>query len=162
MNYEQDMKIDDSALDYECLEQAELMRVYTRHQAELQRDEDVAREELDYIKAELDKKIRMNPDKYGLDKVTEGAINNTIITTDEYQAASKSYINAKFENNSGKGAVRSCDQRKSMIETLTKLHGQAYFAGPKVPRDLHREVLKKQEEKRVDAGVARTLRRTKQ
>jgi hypothetical protein len=31
--------------------------------------------------------------------------------------------------------VKSLEQRKAMIENLTKLHGQSYFASPKVSQE---------------------------
>ena len=161
MNYEDDMWIDESALDLECKDQPELMMKYTKIQAELQKDEDEKKEALDLLKAKLDKKIRYHPDVYNIDKITEGAISSTILRDHEYQAANQTYIDARFENNVAKGAVRSCDQRKSMIETLVKLHGQQYFAGPKVPRDIVKEAEKRKKQKVTEGNIANTLRRTK-
>ena len=159
MNYEKDIKIDPDSLDIEWLEQASLMLKYTRYQAGLQLDEDEAKENLEFITAELDKEIRTNPEKFGIEKITEGVVRNTILLKDEYKEANKEYLTARFENNVGKGAVRSVDGRKTALENLVKLHGQQYFAGPKVPRDLSWEV--KERQKRSDKGVAGKLKRTK-
>lgn len=161
MDYEKDLKIDDSALDLECLDQADLMRIYTREQADLQREEELAKERLDFVQAELDKNIRSDPDRYGLDKITEGAIRNTIVLDEEYKVASKAFINAKYENNVCKGTVRALDHRRNMIENLVKLHGQSYFAGPKLPRDINLEAAKKREEEKMDTKIGSTLKRTR-
>jgi len=54
LNYERDIYINADALDIEWLEQSELMLRYGRHEADTQRNLDLAKEKLDLIKAELD------------------------------------------------------------------------------------------------------------
>ncbi|HQF51190.1 MAG TPA: hypothetical protein PK588_10545 [Paludibacteraceae bacterium] len=139
MDYEKDMQIEEDALDLECLEQARLMLRYCQLAARLEKEEDLAKENLNLVKAEIDKDIRTNPAKYGIDKITEGAIANAIIMDPRYKEASQHYIDARFEANAAAGAVKACEQRKSMLETLARLHGQQYFAGPAVPRDIVKE-----------------------
>jgi len=151
MNYEKDIEIDESALDVECLEQSALMLKYTKYQAETARDEDLAKEHFELVKAELDKEIRNDPDKFDMPKVTESAVNSAILMHENYKKASKRYIEAKFENTVAKGAVRTFDQRKDELENLVRLHGQQYFAGPRVPRDLSDERQKRQ--KNVDKKI---------
>lgn len=159
MNYEKDMQIDETALDIEWLNQAALMMKYARFQAGLQLDEDGMKENLEFITAELDKEIRSNPEKFGIEKITEGVIKNTILLQDKYKEINKEYHDAKFENNVGKGVIKSMDSRKTALENLVKLHGQQYFAGPKVPRDLAWEV--EERKKRADKIVSDKFKRTK-
>lgn len=161
MKYEDDMRINESALDVECLDQADLMLKYTTLQAELQKDEEMIREELDLERAELDKDIRSDPDKYEIDKITESVVMNNIIKDPEYRQINEKYINAKFENNVAKGAVRAVAARKDMLERLILLHGQQYFAGPKMPRDLSFEAKAKHDRKQTNRGVGRSLKRNK-
>jgi hypothetical protein len=52
-------------------------------------------------------------------------------------------------------AVNAFEQRKSALENLVRLFGQSYFAGPKMPRDLHWE--KEEKEKSVNSGIAKHL-----
>ena len=157
MNYEQDITIDDSALDIEWLEQPRLFMKYARHSAEASRDLDKAKENLDIVKAEIDLKIRSNPEKYGLEKVTETAIQNTILTNKQYQETNQAMLDARYEAEMAKGAVRAMEQRKDALENLVRLHGQQYFAGPKVPRDLTWE--RQERQKKVDAGIAGKMMR---
>jgi len=159
MKYEEDMRIDESALDVECLDQADLMLKYTTLQAELQRDEELSREDLDLKRAELDKAIRSDPDKYDIDKVTEAVVMNTIIKDVVYRKMNAEYIDTKFENNVAKGAVRAVAARKDMLERLILLHGQQYFAGPKMPRDLSFEAKAKHDRTQTNRGVGRSLKR---
>lgn len=157
MNYEKDIKIDEDALDIEWLEQPSLMLKYIKLQTQLQKEEELAKEKFELVKAELDKKIRSNPEKFELAKITDSVIQYTILLQNDYTNANTIYIDAKFENNIAKGAVRAMDVRKQSLENLVKLYGQGYFAGPKVPRDLTWE--REERQKRVDKNVGEKLRR---
>jgi hypothetical protein len=157
MNYESDIEIDETSLDVECLNQAVLMMKYTRHEAKCEKERDLSKEALGLVKAELDKKIRTNPEKYGLEKITEGAIAALILQSKEYKEANEEYMETVYEANVAAGAVKSVDQRKKMLELLVQLHGQSYFAGPKVPRNLSDERVKKQ--KSVDTKIASKMTR---
>jgi len=159
MNYEEDVKIDDSALDIECADQASLFLKYAKHAAEARRTLDDVKQSLDITKAEIDKQIREDPEKFGIAKVTEGSIQSAILTDKTYAKAYKTFSDAKFEADMAQNAVQAMNTKKDMLETLTKLHGQSYFAGPRVPRDLTKE--RQLKEKKVDSGVAKHLiRRT--
>ena len=139
LNYEQDVSIDETALDVEWLQQANLMYQYARYHAETKKAVDEAKERLDFIKAKLEMDIRANPETYGLSKVTESAVASAILLQPEYQEASKKYIEARYENDVASAAVRAIDQKKTALENLVKLLSVSYFAGPSVPRDLSLE-----------------------
>jgi hypothetical protein len=159
LNYEKDVTIDESALDVEWLAQPKLMLTYGNHAAEKRKEVDLAKEKLDVVKAELDRKIRENPEIFGLPKITETVVQNTIIIQPEYKKASENYIETKYELDMAMSAVRAIDQKKQALENLVRLHGQQYFAGPKVPRDLSQEWINKQRQKQSDAKVAKAMRR---
>jgi len=161
MNYEQDLNIDPSQLDVEWLEQSRLMMKYARHQAEKQKEEEQAKETLEFTAAELDKEIRNAPSKFGVEKITEGVVRNTIILSDKYKKEYERYTETRFENNIAKGAVRAMEGKKVALENLVKLNGQQYFAGPRSPRDISQEWEKHEKQKRIDAGIGEKLRRTK-
>jgi len=160
MDYESDMYIDHDALDIECLDQPQMMMKYAKKLATLKLERDQLKEEVDLVRAEQDKAIREDPESFGLVKITETAINNTILTTKEYKSVMKEYLQAKFEVDTCQGAVSAIEQRKSMIEALIKLHGQQYFAGPSIPRQLNEEREKRSEN--VQKKIASKMtRRTK-
>jgi hypothetical protein len=160
MNYEKDMQIDESALDVEWLDQASLMMKYARNAANTRRDMDQAKEALDYVKARLDSEIRTDPDKFGITaKVTEATILNTILNQQDYKNANTRFIEAKYEADIAQGAVRAVDARKDALENLVRLHGQQYFAGPKVQRDLSWERAERQ--KKINAGIASETTRSR-
>ena len=159
MNYEKDLYIDETNLDIEWLDQSMLFMKYAKHSAETQRDFDDVKQKLDVLKAELDKEIRENPSDFGIEKVTEGAIQSAILTTPRYQAMYEALLDTKFENDMAKNAVQAFNQRKEALENLVKLNGQQYFSGPKVPRDIHWE--REEKAKRTENKIGKTLNRNR-
>lgn len=147
LNYELDIAIDEQALDVEWLQQPDLMRKYAKHAALTRKDMDEAKERLDIGKARLEMEIRSNPETFGLSKVTESAIQSTLLLQLEYQTLSQSFIDAKYEYEVSSAVVRAIDQKKTALEHLVKLLSASYFAGPKAPRDLSYEWAKEVERK---------------
>ncbi len=165
MNYEKDIEIDETALDIEWLSQPTLFMKYSQHSAEMRRNVDETKQILDVTRAELDNEIRNDPSKFDLPKVTDTAVAAAILTTNKYKKAYKEYLDAKYEADMAQAAVIAFDQRKTALENMVRLHGQQYFAGPKVPRDLPtlRAQRKAEEEstKKVNAGISSKLKRSK-
>lgn len=144
MNYEDDIKIDESSLDVEWLDQPSLMMKYARHAAQCRLEMDKAKEALELVKAELDKEIRTFPDRFGIEKITDKVVENTIPMQPDYKEAINNFIKARFESDVAYGAVKAMETRKDALENLGRLMGLQYFAGPRMPRDLHEERTAKQ------------------
>ncbi len=153
MNYEKDIKIDETALDVEWLEQPRLMLKYTKHQALMEREMLNAKEEVELCRAELDREIRSDPDKFGVAKITETVVNNLIISNEKYKETYDEYLEMKYEYEVAKGAVQAFRDRKEALENLVRLHGQQYFAGPSVPRDLSKEWQDKQKQTQANKTI---------
>lgn len=151
--YSRDVAIDHNALDIEWIEQPSLMLKYGRKSAEARRSADLAKEELEVTKASLDSEIRSNPEKFGLAKVTEGSIQSAVLLSPQYQEANQKYIEAKYEMDLTRYAVDSISMKKDALENLVRLHGQEYFAGPKMPRNLDSEWEEKARQKRSNTKV---------
>ncbi len=161
LNYEEDIEFDPDCLDVEWLEQPRLMLRYGQHSANVNQAMDIIKEKREVVRCELDKKIRINPDEYEVTKITDKVVECVIKIQPEYQDANDKYIEAKHEADLAKTAVQAFDQRKSALENLVRLHGQQYFAGPSVPRDLSKEWEDREKQKKADAGVAKKLKRGK-
>jgi DNA repair ATPase RecN len=159
MNYEKDLYIDDSALDIEWLDQSMLFMKYARYLAETRRTADEAKQYIEIVKAELDKAVRENPEKFKLDKVTDKAIDAIIATDKKYKDAYQVYLEAKYEADMASSAVSAFNMRKEALENLVKLNGQQYFSGPKVPRDIHWE--REEKAKKLDSKIGNKLNRNK-
>lgn len=161
MSYQDDMHIDEDALEVELLEQPSLMLKYSLKLAEARETRDMAKEELDLVEAGIDRAVRTDPEKYGIaGKVTEGAIKAAVLMAEEYKNAQEKLREADYELNVMHGVVKAIDARKSSLENLVKLHGQQYFAGPVVPHDIVdlREAKKKQRDE-THHRVGKSLKR---
>lgn len=161
MDYAKDVTIDESALDVEWLQQPKLMLKYSQHAADCMRQLDWEKEKLLSVKAEIDRDIRTNPEKYGLAKLTETVVENTIILNEGYVEQSTNVIQAKYNLDMARAAVTAIDQKKTTLENLVKLFGQQYFAGPKVPRDLSSESRKREELNQKVNDAVKSMRRTR-
>ena len=158
LTWDADVAIDQSALDVEWLEQAPLMMKYGRHMAERKSEMDLCKEQTDAIRASLDSEVRATPEKFGLAKITETAINNVILLHPDFQEIQDQYAKARYEYEMARVALSAIECRKTALENLVKLHGQMYFAGPSVPRDLDKAWVEREKEKRVNAGIKITPR----
>ncbi|KKN08388.1 hypothetical protein LCGC14_1057200 [marine sediment metagenome] len=159
LDYERDIIIDESALDLEFLEQARLFMQYSRNEHSTRRDMDYAKTKLDLVKAKLDKEIRAHPEAFDVARISEGAIMNNILLQPEFEAANKTFIEATYESGVARAAVWAFDQRKTALENLVRLHGQQYFAGPRVPRDLSE--VRQQRQEHSNQKVGRGMKRNK-
>ena len=160
LDYERDLYIDESALDVEWLGQASLMFRYSKELAKAEREIARLKEKQAVVKAELDRDIRLVPEDFDIKvKVTEAVVSNTILFQEEYKTITNELIEAQYEVSMIKGAVNAIHQRKDALQDLVRLHGQRYFAGPSVPRDLSHEV-RQQHEKAV-SNKAVKIRRNK-
>jgi hypothetical protein len=153
INYEQDLYIDEAALDIEWLNQPMLMLQYTELAAAARREVDRVKEKISVVRAELDKEIRSDPEKFDILKVTESAISNCILIQKRYTEIQNDLIDAQYDYQMKQGAVQAVEHRKQALENLSKLLGLQYFASPTTPRDLPREVQQQQEKKRVNQTI---------
>lgn len=160
LDYQRDLRIDESALDVECLNQPMLMMKYSKELASAEREVSRLKEKRDVIKAELDRDIRSNPLSFQVKvKLTEDVVKNTILLCEEYQQIATELIDAQYEARMAEGAVKAVQQRKDELQDLVKLHGQRYFAGPNIPRDITYEV-KQQHQREAANSVVKIRRRT--
>lgn len=165
MNYEEDIEIDEEMLDVDWLNQPKLFMQYSRHYAQMRRSVDETKQALDVVKAEVDRDIRNDPEKYNIEKVTEGSIQSAILTSKKYKEAYKEYLDAKYESDMAGAAVQAFEHRKVALENLVRLHGQQYFAGPRVPHNLSEQRALKEKEKersnQVQSGIASKMKRSR-
>lgn len=173
LDYEQDIRIDADALDLEWLDQPRLMLRYSKELAKAEREQNRLKEKLAVTEAQLDRDVRLTPGDYiPMDpktgtpkfKITEAVVRGCVIQDDDYKEVHEELIQAQFEVKVLKGAVDAIQQRKDALQDLVRLHGQNYFAGPKVPRDLAKEVASRETQqaynrKKSNEAVSRKRRR---
>ena len=134
--FENDLRIDPEQLDVEAIEQAEKFFRYAEEAIKARGIMDRAKLHMDIVESDILIKVRENPEKYGLDKVTVATVeaaaqcnNDTVKAHKEYLAAKETYLILD-------AATDAMEQRKRMIELMVNLQGQKYFAAPAAPREI--------------------------
>ena len=94
-SFSEEINIDRYNLEKECSENGGRVIYWGEQWAKAEAEKERAKKQLDEIRAELDIKIRKNPENYGLEKITEGAINSLIPLQKDYIRASDDCINAR-------------------------------------------------------------------
>jgi len=187
MTYKEDAKIDIYNLHTELARQPGLYIDYAEQYADsvaimMRADEKVktvkteGKRRVDEKRADLDAKIRTNPELYGLDsdkKPTENAITNAIISnqnfkeiqdtvTKEIAEAMEAYIEAVRIKELLDGVKIGFSHRKTALEKEVELFLNSYYADPKIPKQYIEE--KAQEvKKEIEQGLEQSprLRRRK-
>lgn len=121
-------------LDLEWLDQSSIMGQACAKLSELEADEREAEGLLELRFAKLQQAVRSNPTKHGLDpkNLTETGIKSVVYALPEYRQTWQRHHNAQYATSLQKGVVKTLEQRKTALENLVKLHGQGYFALPRV------------------------------
>jgi len=165
MDYINDCKIDESALDVECHSQTKLAMQYGINWAEKTRDFTLAEENVKLVRSNLIEKINKDPEKYlgvGL-KPTGPNVEAAYRNHKLHIEAKNTWVEAMYQLNLAviaKSAIMVT--KKEELENLIKLHGQNYFAGPSVPRDLPAEIqLREKKEKELNRTISLKRSRNK-
>lgn len=162
LNYEDDMYIDETALDVEWLNQPALAKKYGENSKLKRKLATLAEEKIKLIRSKLINNVNANPTKcLGKDvKINDKNIEAYYRTHSNYLKAKKRWVEAVYEADIAEVAYKEISfARKSALEYLVKLHGQLYFAGPSVPHDL--EELRELHTKEADKKIAKHLTRKK-
>ena len=138
--FEQDLRMDKYSLDLECLNQPRLFTKWADKLADAVAERDRADQKVEVVKAEVEQSIRVNPQKYGIDKVTEATIKSYVTTSQEVNKAIEDWIQAKHVVGLLMSAKEAMEQRKSMLEELVKLYLSGYWADPKIPKESKEEM----------------------
>ncbi|MBU2051548.1 MAG: hypothetical protein KKH61_21570 [Gammaproteobacteria bacterium] len=132
-NYHEDLNVDLNHLEDEWARQPHLYFQYAELAAQAQRDRDLAKENIDFVKSQQDKAIRTDPAKFGIIKITEAAVDAAIVQTQEYKVASTCLIEANYRLNLIQSMVRSLDHKKKALEISAQLWIGDYWSTPKEP-----------------------------
>ena len=122
------LQIDPLRLDEEWLGQPQIFYNQAEKAAKAQFDYDEAVSELKRTKAELDRRVRDNPEEHGISKLTETIVEQTVVAQIEYQAADKQVNKTRFRLNIENGAVEALQQRKRALTMLVELWIREYYA----------------------------------
>lgn len=127
-------EIDPDRLDEAWVEHP---RIYHEHALALAGAKEVyerAKAELALVEAEVDKDIRLEPERFGGDKdkkPTEKFVENTIILQKEYRKALADMLQAKHEVDIHEVAVSTMEHKKRALEKLVDLQLADYHSPPR-------------------------------
>jgi hypothetical protein len=160
--FRKDKAIDPNQLDVECVQLAERAYHWARASVEADIGEDRAKFKLAMVESKLETECRMSPTSFGLTKLTDASVKSAVRIHPELVQAYDVWLEARKRSKLLMAAVRAMTDKKHMLQGLITLHGQQYFAGPSVPRDLiadWREHLEKTEQQVNELQRQRTRRR---
>jgi hypothetical protein len=129
---EQILLIDENALDKECVKLPTQYIQWATKAADRKARVDELKNGMELVEAQLKQQIRSNPGDFGLEKVTEGALCELLLTQPDYQAALKRHNRAKHLYELAQAVVWALEHKKRSLTLLVDLHGMGYFAEPRV------------------------------
>lgn len=135
------LRIDGSKLGEECLGQAVLYNQIGELVSEIKRTARTSKDTLDFTEARLKKEARANPGQFGIQKVTEAALDEAVKTHDEYRSAQKEYGDAQYLADCAAVLLTSAEQRKSMLKDAVSMAiHELYSSHHDLSRDQHQLV----------------------
>jgi len=152
LDYQKDVRINESALDLEWLDQPELAIKYGKEYSIAKKKVAILDEKIKVLRSKLIRKAWENPDEClgaGI-KPADQKVEAYYRTHKKHIKLKAEWIEAQYELDLTEVAKNEvCFTRKSSLEYMSKLYMSDYFAGPSVPRDLSK--LRNRDEDRKDA-----------
>lgn len=124
------LEINMYALHEEWSNQPLLFHEYAVYLEEARLELEEAKNALSLVEVQTGKKVRAEPQRYGLVKVTEAAIKEAVARNKEVVAAISKIDDCRYNVGILQAMVSSLEQRKRALEKLVDLHGQDYFSQP--------------------------------
>lgn len=126
------VRIDPLNLDKEILRLPTLYTKYAFQAADLRHRVDQLKAEMDLVEADLDRKVRADPEEYGINRISEGSIHRAVIRRKEYCDIQRLVQNAQHDQEIAQAMVWAMEHKKRSLTLLVELHGLGYMANPKL------------------------------
>lgn len=139
MNEHDLVHVDENDLEREWIEHP---RAYHHHAlllAEARNKVAEAKAEFELVQAELDHKVRLHPDNYGLEKLTEKVVEAAVLRQPEYQVAQQVFLRARYDESVVQAAVDALDHKRTALSRLVELYLNDYNSQPRARGDAGRE-----------------------
>jgi len=149
---EEDFAIDKYNLDEAWVSQPDTYRRYAEALADAKQDFELVKNELRLARADVEMRIRVDPEEFGLSKLTEGSVKVAVEQDSAVSKAELAVIDAKHKVNMLEASVAALDHRKRALSDLVSLHLADYFSKP-VPREGSQELM--------DSAMKQKTRRSK-
>lgn len=147
-SYTEDLNIDKDSLEIEWEKQPRLFIYWAEREVDAQEERDKAQRNMSVIKAEMDAKVRKDPEKYGIDNgIKEAAVSSAIVNSKEYKEAELKFIEATKNARLLSASVVAFDHKKRALTKLTDLWISGYYGSGGVPKEMKESINKKVDEK---------------
>ena len=132
--YNDDISIDEYNLDREWEMQASLYTKWANAHADAIAEKDKVKLRLELLYAKIDKKVRSDPERHGIDdRVTETAVKSAILSKIKYKNMSLKYVDAVRLVNRMQAAKEGMHHKRKALESLTQLFLAGYYAPRRMP-----------------------------
>ena len=138
--YQKDLEIDKDSLDWEWQRQAGLFLKYSEEAANANLLRDRAKENIEIVKAELNKEILADPGKFKIDKITVASVDAVIKTDKKVIKTVDKWLTLKYEAEIFGSAKQAFEHKKSALEHLAKLYLSGYWSSPRISSDAKEEI----------------------
>lgn len=118
-------------------------REYAQHAyalADARQEFERAKAKRDVIEAEIDKEIRLEPEKFGISKITETIVAKTVQLHKRFRKAEEEVIIAKHSLDIHQATVDAMDVKKKGLEVVVQLRLASYYAEPKARGEAREEM----------------------
>lgn len=129
-----ELKVDLNQLDDEWVKQPNIYYEAASQASDARKDYEEARNDLEVVKAELDKAIREDPESYGVGKLTEAIVTQTIVRQKEYKRACQEVVNTRHAMDVANAYVGALDHKKTALTKLVDLFLSNYFSKPQASK----------------------------
>ena len=127
IDYKKDVSIDRNSLHHECIRQPQEMAKYVKLHSQAMFDRDKIKRELSVSRAETEKDVRMNPETYEIEKVTESAVKAAVDSDEEVKIKENALIESQYAVSLLGGALESFRDRRKALEGLITLLTMGYW-----------------------------------
>jgi hypothetical protein len=134
------LKINLYRLEKEAAGQAQLMRDWGQKWADAEKALKMLKNALKVARAEIAKAVRTNPANYGVNKLTEGSIEEVLTLNSILRKQENELVEAEYERDIIKAMVVAIHERGEMISNEVKLHGQQYWSKPTADPEFNKKV----------------------
>jgi hypothetical protein len=131
-DYANVVQIDELNLDRECIRLPSDYLKFANKYTEAKRELEEAKNRLKVTEADIAKQVRDTPGKFGLEKATEGAIKEAVLTHKDYRNAVADVNDRSYDADMVGNVVSALEHKKRSVTLLVELHGLGYFAEPKI------------------------------
>lgn len=133
-SWDEMLEIDLHTMDDALRDQPTFMRKASGELAMAEKQAKEAKAAFKLVKADLETKIRDEPEEYGIAKATERSVEATAILQEEYQEAEQEMIDADYRRDLLDGLVESLREKRTSLSKLSDLWLGQYWGEVPVKR----------------------------